>query len=267
MIVDAYTELMPPQHMAGWRAFGGGWQGWYQGATEELMEQTVSTGIDRLVVAPAAYRPGMARSLAHWTANLASVYAPRIVGLAALHPDDVGIGLLVDEALGPLSLAGVVLRPREGRFDVRDRRLDSVYARLLEAEGVLYVDIGPRLEPRVDLNVAALQTVLQRYPGLRTAVVHAGADNFDGFFHLSLQYDYVYLDLSLVQQGFLGGPVSVERLLECQDRVLFGSGFPNAPYPIESAIETVRGWHLGRAIEDKILGGNASRLLGAKMQC
>ena len=50
-------------------------------------------------------------------------------------------------------------------------------------------------------------------------------------------------------------------MLEFQDRVVFGSGFPNIPYRLETAIQAILDLRLGRALEEKLLCTNAARLL------
>jgi predicted TIM-barrel fold metal-dependent hydrolase len=50
-------------------------------------------------------------------------------------------------------------------------------------------------------------------------------------------------------------------VLEFQDRVVFGSDFPNIPYRWESAVEAILELRLGRALEEKLLCTNAARLL------
>jgi predicted TIM-barrel fold metal-dependent hydrolase len=66
----------------------------------------------------------------------------------------------------------------------------------------------------------------------------------------------------MVFNKFLGGPPPIQRVLEFQDRVLYGSDFPNIPYRIELALQAIFDLRLGRALEEKLLCTNAARLLG-----
>ena len=47
-----------------------------------------------------------------------------------------------------------------------------------------------------------------------------------------------------------------------QDRVLYGSDFPNIPYAVQSGVEAILDLRLGRALEEKLLCTNAARLFG-----
>jgi predicted TIM-barrel fold metal-dependent hydrolase len=66
----------------------------------------------------------------------------------------------------------------------------------------------------------------------------------------------------MVYNNFLGGPPPIQRVLEFQDRVVYGSDFPNIPYRLESAVQAILDLRLGRALEEKIFCTNAARLLG-----
>ncbi len=50
-------------------------------------------------------------------------------------------------------------------------------------------------------------------------------------------------------------------MLEFQDRVIFGSDFPNIPYRFESAIRSILDLRLGRTLEEKLFFTNAARLM------
>ena len=103
--------------------------------------------------------------------------------------------------------------------------------------------------------------MMRRFPTLKVIVAHAGADEFEAFFDLCASYEGVFVDTAMVFNNFLGGPPPIARVLEFQDRVLFGSDFPNIPYTIESGIRAILDLRLGRTLEDKLLCTNAARLL------
>jgi predicted TIM-barrel fold metal-dependent hydrolase len=65
----------------------------------------------------------------------------------------------------------------------------------------------------------------------------------------------------MVFNKYLGGPPPIQRVLEFQDRVVFGSDFPNIPYRWEASVESILELRLGRILEEKLLCTNAARLL------
>jgi predicted TIM-barrel fold metal-dependent hydrolase len=137
-----------------------------------------------------------------------------------------------------------------------------LYERATERGALLLIHAGRRPEPTEHVGARAFARLMRRFPTLRVIVAHSGADEFEAFFDLCGLYEGVYLDTAMVFNNFLGGPPPIQRVLEFQDRVLYGSDFPNIPYRIESAIQSILDLRLGRALEEKLLCTNAARLLG-----
>jgi len=238
------------------------WHPQYDAPTPELVQTLIDAGVSRFVCMAYAHRGDMARSLNHWMANVQTTFAPHAIGLATFHPDDGElIPELADEAFGSLQLHGAKLHPQVGNFALDDARLDPLYERLVASERVLLVHAGRRPEPSEFTGARMFARLMRRYPTLNVVVAHAGADEFEPFFDLCGLYDGLYLDTSMVFNNYLGGPPPIQRVLEFQDRVVFGSNFPNIPYRLESAIAAIRDLRLGRALEQKLLSTNAARLL------
>jgi predicted TIM-barrel fold metal-dependent hydrolase len=239
------------------------WHPYYDAPTEELVKVLLEAGVSRFVFMPYAHRADMARSLNHWVANVQATFAPRAIGFGTFHPDDGELlPELVEEAFGHLGLRGAKLHPQVGRFAVDDARLDPLFSRAEESGALLLIHAGRRPEPSEHVGARAFGRLMRRYPRLKVIVAHAGADEFDGFFDLCGIYDNVFLDTAMVFNKYLGGPPPIQRVLEFQDRVVFGSDFPNIPYRWETAVETILDLRLGRALEQKLLSTNAARLLG-----
>jgi uncharacterized protein len=264
-IIDVHTHLMPERLFRAVRAYfhSNLWQPLYEGPTEQLVEQLVSAGVSRFVFMPYAHRGEIARSLNHWVANVQATFSPQAMGFGTFHPDDDGlIGELADEAFGRLGLTGAKLHPQVGKFALDDPRLAPLYERAIEHGALLLIHAGRRPEPTEHVGAAAFARLMRRFPRLRVIVAHAGADEFESFFDLCGIYEGVFLDTAMVYNGFLGGPPPIQRVLEFQDRVLFGSDFPNIPYRWEDSVSAILDLRLGRTLEEKILCTNAARLLG-----
>ena len=268
-IIDVHTHLMPERLFAAVRAHfrANLWHPHYDAPTEELAQMLVDAGVSRFVFMPYAHRGDMARSLNHWVANVQATFAPHAIGFGTFHPDDDELlPELADEAFGRLGLRGAKLHPQVGRFAVDDPRLDAVYARAVEHGALLLIHAGRRPEPSEQVGFRAFSRVMRRFPALKVIVAHAGADEFDAFFDLCGIYDSVYLDTAMVFNNYLGGPPPIGRVLEFQDRVLFGSDFPNIPYRWRAAVNGILDLRLGRALEEKLLCTNAARVLGLDVQ-
>ena len=285
-LIDVHTHLMPERLFRAVRAYFRAhlWHPRYDAPAEELVQTLLDAGVSRFVFMPYAHRGDMSRSLNHWVANVQSTFAPHGIGFGTFHPDDDAlIPELVTEAFVKLGLAGAKLHPQVGNFALDDPRLDPVYRGAIEHGRVLLIHAGrrpedgersegsqrsergggsQRIERSEHLGARAFGRLMRRFPSLRVIVAHAGADEFNAFFDLCGTYQGVYLDTAMVFNNFLGGPPPIDRLLEFQDRVLFGSDFPNIPYSYATALEAILDLRLGRALETKLLSTNAARLLG-----
>jgi predicted TIM-barrel fold metal-dependent hydrolase len=263
-IIDIHTHLMPERLFQAVRAHFRAhlWHPHYDAPTPELVQTLVDAGVTRFVFMPYAHRADMSRSLNHWVANVEATFAPHGIGFGTFHPDDGGLlPELTREAFVQLGLRGAKLHPQVGRFGVDDPRLDPLYERAVDCGALLLIHAGRRPEPSEHVGARAFARMMRRFPRLKVIVAHAGADEFDAFFDLCGLYEGVYLDTAMVFNKYLGGPPPIQRVLEFQDRVVFGSDFPNIPYRWESALQAILELRLGRALEEKLLCTNAARLL------
>jgi predicted TIM-barrel fold metal-dependent hydrolase len=264
-LVDVHTHLMPERLLRAVRQYFEQhlWRPRYTAPAVELVQTLVDLGVARFVFMPYAHRADMSRSLNHWVANVQSTFEPHAIGFGTFHPDDGELlPELASEAFGTLGLRGAKLHPQVGHFALDDPRLYPVYERALEHDAVLVMHAGRIPEADEHVGARAFARVMRRFPRLRVIVAHAGADEYDAFFDLCGLYEGVFMDTAMVFSRFLGGPPPIQRVLEFQDRVLYGSDFPNIPYPVADGVQAILDLRLGRALEEKILCTNAARLLG-----
>jgi predicted TIM-barrel fold metal-dependent hydrolase len=263
-LIDVHTHLMPERLQRAVREYfvAHGWPPHYDGSTEELVQQLLRTDVRRFVFMPYAHRADMSRSLNHWVANVQGIFAPHAIGFATFHPDDdQALPELADEAFVRLGLRGAKLHPYVGKFDMDDPRLTPVYERAMENQATMLIHAGRQPEPSEWVGARAFGRLMRKFPNLRVIVAHAGADEFEAFFDLCGRYEGIFLDTAMVFNNHLGGPPPISRVLEFQDRVLYGSDFPNIPFPVEDAIKAILDLRLGRTLEEKLLSTNAARVL------
>jgi uncharacterized protein len=264
-LIDVHTHLMPERLFQAVRAYFRAhlWPPFYDAPADKLVQTLLAAGVSRFVFMPYAHRADMSRSLNHWVANVQTTFAPHGIGFGTFHPDDEDLlPDLIEEAFVRLGLRGAKLHPQVGRFGVDDRRLDAVYEGAIAHGALLLIHAGRLPEPNEHIGARAFARMMRRFPHLKVIVAHAGADEFEAFFDLCGLYDGVFLDTAMVFNNHLGGGPPIQRVLEFQDRVLFGSDFPNIPYRFEAAVQAILDLRLGRALEEKLLCTNAARLLG-----
>jgi uncharacterized protein len=264
-LIDVHTHLMPERLFAAVRTYFRQhlWSPRYDGAPSDMVQVLLDLGVARFVFMPYAHREGMSRSLNHWVHNVQSIFAPHAIGFGTFHPDDAdAVPDLALDAFKNLQLRGAKLHPQVGHFALDDGRLFAMYELAIEHGAVILIHAGRVPEAGDHTGARAFARLMRRFPQLKVIVAHAGADEYDAFFDLCGLYQYVYLDTAMVFSRYLGGPPPIQRVLEFQDRVLYGSDFPNIPYAVEDGIQSILDLRLGRALEEKLLCTNAARLLG-----
>jgi predicted TIM-barrel fold metal-dependent hydrolase len=259
--IDFHTHLFPTRlFRAIWDYFEAQlWPVRYQGETNELVEILLASGVERFVFSTYAHKPGIARELNRWSATIAQRH-PRAIPFGSFHPLDDVDGL-AREAFDDLGLAGFKVHCQVQRCNPDDPGLLPAY-RAAERRGkICLIHCGPAPEPSPYTDARRLERVLRRFPDLPVVVAHLGADAFERYFDLAAIYDNLYLDTTMVFAGFLPWEPRIGGLIEHQDRILYGSDFPNLPYELTDGLRGLLALELGPGIEDKILYSNAARLL------
>jgi predicted TIM-barrel fold metal-dependent hydrolase len=107
--------------------------------------------------------------------------------------------------------------------------------------------------------------VLAEHPDLVLVVAHMGMPEYAEFAALAARYDRVHLDTTMaftdfVEQMVPCPPQVIESYGRLGDRVLFGSDFPNIPYPYAHQLAALERLGLGDDWLRKVLHDNAARL-------
>ncbi len=105
-----------------------------------------------------------------------------------------------------------------------------------------------------------LDDVAVDFPDLTLLMVHSGRGFwYDRAFSLTILHANLYMEIAgLPPHKLLDYFPELERVA---DKVIFGSDFPGVP-DIGRNIEAIRGLPLQAETKEKILGGNAARILG-----
>lgn len=250
---------------------------------ETYLESMDDLGIDMLVVHSTANRPDSCRELNDRTAKLCQDYPDRIVGLAGvplLYPPEAVRE--VDRAINELGLKGLKIYPRAQKVTLDQQSIRPVLARAAEL-GVpvlthctplpmaytgyhsQYVSID---NTACNLGRLFFSGVFSEIPELKVIGAHLGAGLlFYKDFLVEVNpdwaryFDNIYYDLS-------GYPFS-EKMIKAaidivgEDHLLFGTDYPLVGTEVvRQVIAKIQGFDLRKEVKDKILGGNAARLLG-----
>jgi uncharacterized protein len=225
--------------------------------------------------APLVYphRPGMARWLTEWITDFADA-TPAAVRTATLFPDPD-----VVDYLGAAVAAGariVKVHVQVGAFDPRDPVLRPAWGLLADAgvPAVVHCGNGPLRGAHTGLDV--FDEVLAEHPRLRAVLAHAGMPDFDVALDLLARHPHCLLDTTMVGTPYAEAfaplpPDWSARLADVADRVVFGSDFPNIPYPYAEQVRAVASWaaaddRLGEPFLRSVLHDAPARLLGLPIE-
>ena len=106
---------------------------------------------------------------------------------------------------------------------------------------------------------------MSRHPDLALIIAHLGMPEVSEFLDLGEGYANVRLDTTMTFVDFWGLPVPdgiAPRLAALQDKILFGTDFPNIPYAYAHQVEALERLDLGDDWMRKVLWHNGAELFG-----
>lgn len=264
-IVDAHVHLFPDRLFRAIRDWfrQHGRPTYYEQPTPELIHFLAEQGVGRFLVLNYAHKPDISRGLNRWNHELGRRY-PQAVCFGALHAADEHLLRVAEEALVDLGLAGFKLHLQVQGFSADDERLLPVYERVMELGKLLIFHAGTAAPDAECVGVRHFARLMRRYPKLKAMVAHLGAYECDRFLDLGEEYPSLWFDTSFTfvrgGQGFAVN-VPLERVVALQDRLLFGSDFPNIAFSFEDAIAGFLDLQLGEQFYRRVCAENAARFL------
>lgn len=237
-VIDAHVHLFPPRLFdAIWRWFDThAWKIRYRLHAEEVVEFLVRRGVHRFCALHYAHKPGMARSLNAFVAEIARAHR-EVIPLATVFPGEPEAKSIVKDALGTLGLRGVKLHCHVQRMAADDPRLDDVYALCEDMQRPVVIHAGREpssdaygIDTRALCAAAQIERVLQRFPRLPLIVPHLGMDEFDDYARLLDRHENLWLDTTMAIAGFHFPDAPTSLFPARAARLLYGTDFPNIPF-------------------------------------
>jgi predicted TIM-barrel fold metal-dependent hydrolase len=269
-LVDSHVHIFPPRVFAAvWRWFEQhAWPIRYRLEAEAVCAFLERRGVQRFWGLHYSHVPEMARSLNVFAAELAAK-CPALVPFGTVLPGEHEAAAIVAEALDDFDLAGIKIHCHVQQCAPDDVRLFPICEALIERGRALVMHAGrePAFEEygfdcRTACGFEPVRRLVTRFPELKLVVPHLGQDQWREFLALCRDAPNLYLDTAMAVGGYLTEDRPTrDDLLPVANRVMFGTDFPNLPYPW--AME--RDWLIGLGLPDAalhaILSGNADRLV------
>jgi hypothetical protein len=263
-VIDAHVHLFPDNLFASiWQWFDKfGWPIRYRLSSTEIIEFLLSHGVRHIVGLHYAHKPGVARELNAYMAQLRRSHQ-QLTAMATVYPGENNARQILTEAFN-MGLSGVKLHCHVQCFDMLSSAMHAIYEACTENKKPLIMHVGrePKspaypCDPYELCSAAKLEQVIRAYPDLRVCVPHLGADEFESYRRLLENYDNLWLDTTMTLADYLPLDASPDLAQMRADRLIFGSDFPNLPYAWDREIQRIRRLKLSRERLSKLLGQNA----------
>ncbi|MGW1885600.1 amidohydrolase family protein [Streptomyces sp. NPDC001970] len=254
-LVDVHTHFMPERVLDKvWAYFdavgpltGMEWPIMYRAEEARRVGVLREFGVRAFTSMLYPHKAGMAEWLNGWSADFAS-RTPECLHTATLYPEE-GVERYVRQAV---EAGARVFKShiQVGAYDPNDARLDPAWGLLAEAGIPVVVHCGSGPAPGKYTGPEPIGRLLARHPRLPLIVAHMGMPEYSDFLDLAERYGEVRLDTTMAftdfSERFSPFPVSEHgRLAELGERVLFGTDFPNIPYPYLHQLEALERLELG----------------------
>jgi hypothetical protein len=270
MIVDAHVHLHPDRLAEAIRRWFDthAWDIRYRSGVDEAVAILRRSGVDRMVALPYVHKPGLARGLNEFTLEVARRH-PEVLPCCTVFPGEEGEEEILEQALaGPFR--GVKIHCHVMKIAPDDARLDAVWRASARFRKPVVIHCGPEpslqgygVDTREVSGADRLRRALDRHPQAIAIVPHLGIDHTARFEEMLADYPDLHLDTTMVIGGYFEREPDVEILRRHPERILFGTDFPNIPYPWERELQALRALRLTPDAEERILSANALRLFGS----
>lgn len=269
-VIDVHTHFMPKSVMDKvWGYFdsagpmiGRPWPIAYRLAEEERVHRLREFGVRAFTSMIYPHKHAMAEWLNQWAVEFAA-QTPDCLHTATFYPEESAASYVGKS----LESGARIFKShiQVGNYDPNDPLLDKVWGQLEDSETPIVIHCGSGPAPGEYTGPDRIASLLSRYPRLSLIVAHMGMPEYSEFLDLAEAYGNVRLDTTMAFTDFTEEQCAfpkadVSRLVDMQDRILFGSDFPNIPYPYLTALQAVTRFDLGDEWLRAVVHDNAAKL-------
>lgn len=263
-LIDIHTHLHPPRLFAAIRRWFAEHSEWHLTQPTEpnlVAEALEQHGVEKFIFFSYAHKKGMANDINKWLINTSMRLGGYGKPLATVHPGDNDYASYYEDALRNGCL-GIKIHEDVQNVRMDHSCFDPIYELTIAYNAFVLVHVGA-IPWSLDTEQGPdrVESVLRRYPRLSIVVAHMGAPDTLRYLALTKQFPQLRLDttMALSTASSLHHAISNEVLVEYHRNILFGSDFPNLPYPYGNEYEPILA--LPETVQEAILWRNAHELL------
>ncbi len=271
-MIDIHVHFFPPRlFQAIWRYFEtpghGLWDVKYKLFGGEHVQVLKNEGIKRFTTLVYAHKPGLANYLNDFVRDSA-IQFPEIIPFGTVFVGDGDSEWVARMIFEQYKFFGIKLHPFVSNENLDDTRFFPVYE-IMQDLGKVLVCHPSSVPVYGETNGAyRLRRIMKQFPRLKVIIAHCGAFEYEDYALLADDFEHIYFDTAFncVHSEFIPNNCpGREFFLKYQDRVLFGSDFPNIPHSYSKQIDSLKNLNLGESVERKLFHDNATKLLGLEV--
>lgn len=272
--IDAHTHFFPPNiFQAIWNYFEvrdednrvRGWPVNYKLPVEKLVEVLESKNIRYFTTLNYSHKANISEFINEWVFKFSQQHK-NAIPFGCVWPEDENRGNYIAKIFDQYNFFGIKIQPLVQKFYLDDPRLDEIYNIILDRGKWLITHIGTAPYRNKYVGYSKFIRFIEKYSDMNIIVAHMGAFEYRKFLTLLDKYQNLYLDTTMI---YIPNNVFPERvtkrpskedLVSYQDRILFGSDFPNIPYDYENSTKGLLDLDLSRKFYQNIFYNNAKKI-------
>lgn len=233
----------------------------------DFISQMNQAGIDKVVLVVPAIKGVPVRPMNEGVAKLLQAYPDRFIGFAGFDPNTGAHAIdEIEYAVKELGFSGIKNVPSTLELDINDKAFYPCYAKAQELGVPILIHTGSVILKGLrakHVHPLMVDDVAFDFPDLKIICAHLGGWQYLDAIGMLLHHRNVFADLSFWPLHPLYRSIVPWSLLEqaVPDKILMGSDYPPGQTPKEAA-KAVRELPVSQEFKEKILGGNAARILG-----
>ncbi len=233
----------------------------------EFIDQLNEAKIDRAILGSPVTKGLPARPMNENVARMVQAYPNKLIGFAGFDPNQGEQAVReIEYSVRELGLSGVKTVASMVELDINDKAFYPCYAKAEELGIPILIHTGTAIIKGIrvkHVHPLMIDDVAFDFPDLKIICAHLGGWQYLDIASMLIHHSNVFADISFWPLNPLFVDIVPWSLLEktVPDKILFGSDYPAGQTPREAA-EAVMRLPISQGFKEKILGGNASRILG-----
>ena len=211
----------------------------------------------------------MAEFLNEWTHEFVNNYQ-NAIPFGTVWPGDENRLEYLRKIFDEYKFKGIKVHLLVQNFYPDDNRMKVVYDLISDRSKWICFHVGTAPYRNKYVGYDNFKKFIDRYPDMNLIIAHMGGFEYKKFMSLLDTHDNLYLDTTMI---YIPNNIFSERkskrpkeddLITYQDRILYGSDFPNIPYDYQSSREGLLEMDLPKKVYENIFYNNAKRIFNIK---